>query len=130
VVPPRRWPQSPSTSRTPTFISLFCVSRVRGWSAHDRIQPCPHRGSYTPPLSSCLANREQSELTGYDMFVIPVPFAKHHKDMLVDSKELLEYRNGYVSMHPKHNKLITSLKTTTPFVYQAFAECVKLVDAP
>ena len=44
VVPPRRWPQSPSTSRTPTFISLFCASRARGWSAHDRIQPCPHRG--------------------------------------------------------------------------------------
>ena len=40
---------SPSTSRTPTFISLFCASRARGWSAHDRIQPCPHRGSYTPP---------------------------------------------------------------------------------
>src|SRR3712207_2594008 len=41
-----------STSRTPTVISLFCASRARGWSAHDRIQPCPHRGSYTPPLSS------------------------------------------------------------------------------
>jgi hypothetical protein len=44
VVPPRQWPQSPSTSRTPTVISLFCASRARGWSAHDRIQPCPHRG--------------------------------------------------------------------------------------
>jgi hypothetical protein len=37
VVPLRLWPQSPSTSRTPTVISLFCVSRTRGSSAHDRI---------------------------------------------------------------------------------------------
>ena len=45
VVPPRRWPQSPSTSRTPTVISMLCASRARGWSTHDRTQPCPHRGS-------------------------------------------------------------------------------------
>jgi hypothetical protein len=37
VVPRRRWPQSPSTSRTPTVISPFCASRAKGWSAHDRI---------------------------------------------------------------------------------------------
>jgi hypothetical protein len=30
--------------KTPTFISLFCASRAKGWSAHDRIQPCPHPG--------------------------------------------------------------------------------------
>jgi hypothetical protein len=41
VVPPRRWPQSPSTSRTRTFISLLCASQAREWSTHDRIQPCP-----------------------------------------------------------------------------------------
>ena len=43
-------PQSPSTSKTPTFISLFCASRVREWSVHVRIQPYPHQGSYTPPV--------------------------------------------------------------------------------
>jgi hypothetical protein len=45
------------------------------------------------------------------MFVIPIPFAKYHKEMLAHTKELLEYRNGYVAINPKHNKLITSLRT-------------------
>ena len=45
------------------------------------------------------------------MFVIPVPFAKYHKEMLAHCKELLEYRNGYVAINPKHNKLITALRT-------------------
>lgn len=42
------------------------------------------------------------------MFVIPVPFSKYHKDMLVHCKELLEYQNGQMSIHPRFNKLITS----------------------
>ena len=46
-----------------------------------------------------------------NMFVIPVPFSKYHKEMLAHIKELLEYRNGYVSINPKHNKLITALRT-------------------
>ena len=45
------------------------------------------------------------------MFVIPVPFSKEHKAMLAHTKELLEYRNGYVAINPKHNKLITALRT-------------------
>ena len=44
------------------------------------------------------------------MFVIPVSFAKYHKEMLSHTKEFLEYRNGYVAIHPKHNKLITALR--------------------
>ncbi|MGC2306958.1 MAG: hypothetical protein WA461_01025 [Nitrososphaeraceae archaeon] len=31
--------------------------------------------------------------------------------MLAHTKELLEYRNGVVIIHPCHNKLITSLRT-------------------
>ena len=45
------------------------------------------------------------------MFVPPVPFAKEHKAMLVYCKEVLEYQNGMVAIHPKHNKLITALRT-------------------
>lgn len=45
------------------------------------------------------------------MFVIPVPFAKCHTDMLAHCKELMEYQNGYVAINPKHNKLITALRT-------------------
>jgi hypothetical protein len=29
-----------------------------------------------------------------NIFAIPVPFAKHHKDMLAHCKELLEYHNA------------------------------------
>ena len=32
--------------------------------------------------------------------------------MLAKAKELLEYRNGMVAIHPSHNKLIISLRTT------------------
>jgi hypothetical protein len=45
------------------------------------------------------------------MFVIPVAFAKEHKQMLAHVKELLEYQNGMVAINPRHNKLITSLRT-------------------
>ena len=46
------------------------------------------------------------------MFVIPVPFSKYHKEMLAHCKELLEYRKGYISINPRHNKLITALWKT------------------
>jgi hypothetical protein len=46
-----------------------------------------------------------------NMFVIPVPFSKEHKNMLAHAKELLAYQNGMVAIHPKHNKLITALRT-------------------
>ena len=45
------------------------------------------------------------------MFVIPVPFSKYHKDMLAHCKELPEYQNGHMSIHPRFNKLITALST-------------------
>jgi hypothetical protein len=44
------------------------------------------------------------------MFVIPVPFAKYHKEMLAHFKKLLEYQNGQVGIHPKFTKLFTALR--------------------
>ena len=46
-----------------------------------------------------------------NMFVILAYFSKEHKSMLAHCKELLEYQNGNVAIHPKFNKLITSLRT-------------------
>ena len=49
-------------------------------------------------------------LTGH-MFVLPVAFGKHHKEMLAHTKEVMEYQNGMVAIHPRHIKLITALRT-------------------
>ena len=46
----------------------------------------------------------------HNMFVIPVAFSKEHKQMLC-CKELMEYHKGSVAIHPRHNKLITALRT-------------------
>jgi hypothetical protein len=35
------------------------------------------------------------EFLQQNMFVIPVPFAKYHKEMLAHCKEVLEYKNGH-----------------------------------
>ena len=51
------------------------------------------------------------EFLEHNMFVIPVAFSKEHKAMLAHTKELMEYQNGYVAINPKHNKLITTLRT-------------------
>ena len=51
------------------------------------------------------------EFLQHNMFVIPVPFAKYHKQMLAHCKELMEYNNGLMAIHPRFNKLITSLRT-------------------
>ena len=32
--------------------------------------------------------------------------------MLAHCKEMLEYRNGQVAIHPRHDKLITAFRTT------------------
>lgn len=44
-----------------------------------------------------------------NMKIIPVNFAKHHKDMLAHTKMVLE--DGYLSINPKFDKLIVALKT-------------------
>jgi len=46
-----------------------------------------------------------------NMFVIPVAFSKEHKHLLAHCKQMLEYNNGTVAIHPKFNKLITALRT-------------------
>ena len=51
------------------------------------------------------------EFLQQNMFVIPVPFSKEHKHMLAHAKEMLEYQNGMVAIHPRFNKLITALCT-------------------
>jgi hypothetical protein len=51
------------------------------------------------------------EFLQQNMFVLPVSFAKHHKEMLAHCKELMEYRDGQVAINPSHNKLITALRT-------------------
>lgn len=47
-----------------------------------------------------------------NMFVLPVSFAKYHKEMLAHTKKLMEYGSGVVAINPdKHTKLITALRT-------------------
>jgi hypothetical protein len=46
-----------------------------------------------------------------NMFVIPVPFSKEHKNMLAHAKEMMEYKNGQVAINPRFTKLITALRT-------------------
>ena len=46
-----------------------------------------------------------------NFFIIPVPFSKEHKAKLAHTEELMEYRQGYVAIHPRHYKLITDLRT-------------------
>ncbi len=46
-----------------------------------------------------------------NMFVLPVNFAKYHKEMLAHCKEVLEYKGGAIAINPSHTKLITSLRT-------------------
>ena len=45
------------------------------------------------------------------MFVIPIPFSKENKNMLAHAKEILEYKNAQVAIHPRYNKLIIALRT-------------------
>ena len=45
------------------------------------------------------------------MTVVPVAFSKAAKDMLVHTKELLEYDRPLIAINPTFTKLITSLKT-------------------
>ena len=51
------------------------------------------------------------EFLQHNMFVIPVPFAKYHKQMLAHCKEMMEYQNGLMAINPVHNKLIIALRT-------------------
>ena len=47
------------------------------------------------------------------MFAIVITQYRNNKveNMLAPCKELLEYPNGMIAIHPRHNKLITALRT-------------------
>ncbi len=40
-----------------------------------------------------------------DKFLIPVHFSNEHKNMLAHWKQMLEYNDGVVAIHPRFNKL-------------------------
>jgi hypothetical protein len=50
-------------------------------------------------------------MTVIPVTVIPVPFSTSSKDMLVHTKELLEYERPLIGINPIFTKLITSLMT-------------------
>jgi hypothetical protein len=43
--------------------------------------------------------------------VVPVPFSTEGKNMLIHTKELLEFETPIVAINPKFEKLTTSLRT-------------------
>jgi hypothetical protein len=45
------------------------------------------------------------------MHVVPMHFAKEHKQMLTHTKKILEYNWGSTAINPRFDKLITSLRT-------------------
>jgi hypothetical protein len=45
------------------------------------------------------------------MFVVPLHFAKEHKQMLAHTKKVLEYDGGSITINPMFHKLMTSLRT-------------------
>jgi hypothetical protein len=55
--------------------------------------------------------RQKTHTYRQNMFVIPVAFSREHKYMLVHCKEMMEYQNGSMAIHPRFNKLITALRT-------------------
>ena len=72
--------------------------------------PLPPPSSSEPPEESEPSPPEEPDTgdRGGNMFVIPVTFAKEHRAMFAHCKELLEYQNGMVAIHPKFNKLIVA----------------------
>ncbi|HEY7226525.1 MAG TPA: hypothetical protein VH481_00165 [Nitrososphaeraceae archaeon] len=47
------------------------------------------------------------------MTVVPIPFSVAGKDMIMHTKELLEYERPLIAINPKFEKVITSLRTAT-----------------
>ena len=45
------------------------------------------------------------------MKVVPVPFSTEGKNMLIHTKELLEFETPILAINPKFEKLTTSLRT-------------------
>jgi hypothetical protein len=68
------------------------------------------RQDYEAEIEWYRANSKDYDWTE-DMLVIPVSFAKEHKEMLAHTKKLMENDGGQIAIAPKHDKLITSLRT-------------------
>jgi hypothetical protein len=62
------------------------------------------------------------------MFVIPVPFSIEGAQMFQHCKSLLENENNIVAIHPKFNKLITSLRTAVANEYKLDKEVTSFDD--
>jgi len=45
------------------------------------------------------------------MTVVPIPFSTEGKNMIMHTKELLEYEKPLIAINPTFTKLITSLRT-------------------
>jgi hypothetical protein len=54
--------------------------------------------------------KNHSDINRY-MKVVPVPFSTEGKNMLIHTKELLEFETPIVAINPKFDKLTTSLRT-------------------
>ena len=54
----------------------------------------------------CFRPIGKNRASTHSPFVIPVPFSKYHQEMLAHCSS-----NGYMSINPRFNKLITSLRT-------------------
>ena len=77
----------------------------------DKVDEDPNFEQHMSYYRKAYASVYDLQFLQQNMFVIPVPFSKEHKAMLAHVKELMEYQNGMVAIHPRFNKLITALGT-------------------
>jgi hypothetical protein len=68
------------------------------------------REDYEQEIEFYRANSKGYDWT-QDMLVVPVSFAKEHKEMLSHTKKLMENDGGQIAINPKFDKLITALRT-------------------
>lgn len=77
----------------------------------ERLDEDPNYEKQIDYLKSAYPSVYDLKFLQQSMYVIPIPFSKYHKDMLAHCKEFLEYRSGLTAIHPRHEKLITALRT-------------------
>jgi hypothetical protein len=79
------------------------------WSSIKRMLAEPHSERFVfDKLSYFKKNNMNPALY---MRCIPVPFSTHGAKLLQATKSLVEDKNGLVAIHPKFDKLLTSLRT-------------------
>lgn len=81
-------------------------------------------------LIKYMLKRSENRFTIEELFpkmkVIPVNFAKHHRDLLKHTHVSLE--KGYLAINPKFDKLITSLRTAVANEYTLDKEAISFDD--